>query len=393
MIPFKERLINRFRNQEAFSRDYSPLYRALFEQLVDWMTAESAEQDSLVQWLVEAGQVRQTLDVTLLLAAGIHKDVLAGIPQAAGLAEYFPSVGGKREVDGEFEKALREAIEGRKESLAAFIQTANVQTNETARGLCWLLPLQAMPWERVCLVDLGASAGLNLLAEKRAFRLVEAGTVQALLDLGQAEPVQFVSRCRGNLEPLSAYQGIEIPEIVGRIGCDLLPFSLETAEGEQTLMSYVWGDQVNRLERLREGIMAFRENQAAVEPGSGQIVLHPVNLPGGLGAFLEEAVPADETPVVIYNTFMTAYLSDKGASFREKIGRWAAGCSQPVLWLQWEPVRDADIEPPDGPEYGWCGWTADLWQGQRHQRCFLAWVHPHGTEIQFEPEFSNWPPA
>jgi hypothetical protein len=180
-------------------------------------------------------------------------------------------------------------------------------------------------------------------------------------------------------------KSITLTQNVGRIGCDLFPFSLETAEAEQTLMSYVWGDQVERLDRLREAIVAFRENRSSEIP----IQLHPANLPDGLGDFLQNAVPTDETPVVIYNTFMTPYLSDKGASFRETIGRWAAARSQPVLWLQWEPVKDFHT----GPEYGWCGWTADLWNGQTHAQRFLAWVHPHGSQIQFEPDFSHWPPT
>ncbi len=385
MIPFQQRLLERFRKQENFSRDYSPLYAALFRQVAIWLAADSAEQDPLVLWLVEVGQVRQTLDVTLLLAAGLHKDVLAQVPQAQALAQYFPSVGGQRQVDEAFEMALRQAINGRKETLTTFIQTANVQTNETARGLCWLLPLLAMGWQKVCLVDLGASAGLNLLANKRAFRLVKEETAEQLLDMGQAPPEQFVSRCRGDLAPLSHDYRVHMPEIVGRIGCDLYPFALETAEAEQTLMSYVWGDQVARLHRLREGIAAFRENQSSDFP----IQLYPVNLPSGLEAFLQNAVPADETPIVIYNTFMTAYLSDKGASFKETIGRWAATRTQPVLWLQWEPVRNLNA----GPEYGWCGWTADLWHGPTHQHFFLAWVHPHGTHIQFEPDFATWPPT
>ena len=384
MRPFQQRLLDRFRNQETFARSYSPLYAALFSQVAAWLGADSAKHDPLVQWLVEVGQVRQTLDVTLLLLAGLHKDVLAGVPQAAALADYFPSAGGHRSLDKSFETAVRQAINGRKAFLSAFIQNANVQTNETGRGLCWLLPLQAMSWENVCLVDLGASAGLNLLANKRAFRLIREETAELLLDIGEARPIQFTSRCRGNVGPLSRYQGTTLPEIIGRIGCDLFPFSLETVEAEQTLMAYVWGDQVLRLERLREGIAAFRENQASDVP----VQLHPVNLPDGLDDFLRNAVPADETPVVIYNTFMTTYLSDKGASFRERIGRWAATRRQPVLWLQWEPVRGLHA----GPEYGWCGWTADLWQGPHHQHYFLAWVHPHGTQIQFEPDFTNWPP-
>lgn len=383
MKPYHERLLERFRSQEAFARGYSPLYQALFGRVADWLGAESAETDPLVQWLVEVGQGRQTLDVTLLLAAGLHRDVLAGDPGVSPLAEYFASAGGQRPVDAGFEAALREAINGRKDTLAAFIQTANVQTNETARGLCWLLPLYAMNWPEVCLVDLGASAGLNLAANKRAYRLVAEDSGETLLDIGQASPVQFVSRCRGEIEPLARYEDRNLPEITGRLGCDMLPFALDSITAEQTLMSYVWGDQINRLKRLEEGIAAFREIQA----GDAPVKLHQVHLPEGLGDFLRSAVPKDESPVVVYNTFMTTYLSDKGASFRATIGEWAAARRQPVLWLQWEPIRDLH----EGPEYGWCGWTADLWAGVDHRHWLLAWVHPHGTHIQFEPDFLNFP--
>lgn len=383
MTSFHQRLLERFRKQETFARGYSPLYAALFSQAAAWLAADSAEADPLVQWLLETGQARQTLDVTLLLAAGLHKDVLAAVPEAAALAEYFPSAGGTRQPDGDFETALRQAIDGRKEILTAFIQSANVQTNETGRGLCWLLPLKAVPWQRVCLVDLGASAGLNLAANRRAYRLAAENSGETLLDVGEAPPVQFASRCRGVLGPLERYNEMALPEIIGRIGCDLFPFELDSEEAERTLMSFVWGDQVARLERLREGIAAFRD----VQTGEVPIQLHPVNLPDGLGDFLQSAVPTDRSPVVIYNTFMTTYLSDKGASFKETIGRWAATRKEPVLWLQWEPARNLD----EGPEYGWCGWTADLWQGTDHRHWFLGWVHPHGTHIQFEPDFQSFP--
>lgn len=383
MRSYYERLVDRFHKQETFARNYSPLYRALFGTVAGWLTSDSAEKDPIVQWLIDAGNGRRTLDVTLLLAAGLHKDVLAAEPEAAGLAEYFPSAGGTRQADVGFESALRQAVNGRKESLASFIQSANVQTNETARGLCWVLPLRAMPWKQVCLVDLGASAGLNLTANKRAYRLLDEDSGEKLLDIGEASPVQFVSRCRGHLEPLARYGDMSLPEINGRLGCDQSPFSLNSEEAERTLMSFVWGDQIARLERLREGIATFREVQKSDAP----VRLYQTHLPDGLGQFLRTTVGVIEIPVVIYNTFMTTYLSDKGASLKKIIGEWAATRKEPVLWFQWEPARDLG----EGPEYGWCGWTADLWQGFSHKRWFLGWVHPHGTHLQFEPAFVNFP--
>lgn len=384
MIKDLKRLAEKFRQQEEFTTGYSPLYARLFGLVADWLESPVATEDPLVSWLVEAGHNRRSLDVTLLLAAGLHRDVLAGEGAAAGLAQYFPTVGGERSPDDPgFESALREVILLRRSRLKAFIQEATVQTNETGRGLCWLFPIMSTGWERILLVDLGASAGLNLLAERRAYRLVEAGTRSRLLDLGQGQPVQFVTKCRGNLAPLNHYRARPLPHIGGRIGCDLAPFPLSSREDELTLASFVWGDQVARVQRLREGIAAFHQ----VESSDAPVKLYRVDLPDELNRFLHQHVPVEpDTPVVIYNTWMTSYLHDKGQSMMYHVDQWAVCQKRPVLWLQWEPPRDGS-EPP---ENGWCAWTADLWQSGKHHHWRLGWAHPHGGEVEFGDGLTDW---
>jgi hypothetical protein len=384
MVKEIRRLAERFRQQEEFTKDYSPLYACLFGLVADWLESPVATEDPLVTWLVDAGLKRRSLDVTLLLAAGLHRDVLAGDQSATNLAQYFPTVGGERSPDDPgFEGALREAILLRRSRLRAFIQRAIVQTNETGRGLCWLLPVMSMNWERVQLVDLGASAGLNLLAERRAYRLVEARSGSRLLDLGQGYPEQFVTKCRGYLSPLGNYRDRTPPRIVGRIGCDLAPFPLSGREDELTLTSFIWGDQVARVQRLREGIEAFRQ----VEISDAPVKLYQIDLPDELNRFLHQHVPTEpHTPVVLYNTWMTSYLHDKGQSMMYHVDQWANGQKRPVLWLQWEPPRDGS-EPP---EYGWCAWTADLWQSGEHHHWRLGWAHPHGGQVEFGEGLSNW---
>jgi hypothetical protein len=154
---------------------------------------------------------------------------------------------------------------------------------------------------------------------------------------------------------------------------------LHTAEDEQTLAAFIWGDQPQRLARLREGIAAFHH----VNQGHAPVRLYPADLPADLPSFLDQRVPAQPPqPVVIYNTYITVYLSDKGGALRHHIARWAATQGRPILWLQWEPLRNA--EPP---QLGWCAWTADLWLGHTHHQWLLGWVHPHGTHVQWEPGF------
>ena len=375
---FQQKLHYRFRKQETFAADYSPLYSRLFGTVADWLGANA--DDPIVKWLMVASNGRSAFDIPLLLVAGLHRDVLLQCEGVEALATYYPSVGGTRPfTDSHFPTALRQAILARQETLAAFIQSATVQTNETGRGLCWLLPLHYTHWTAVHLVDLGASAGLNLAADRRAYRFVDEETKQILLDLGSAPPTQFVTQCR---TPLPHFPIAPLPRILSRIGCDIQPFALETAVHESTLAAYIWPDHIQRQQRLSEGIAAFH----AVNQSRTTIQLYPVTLPHDLPYFLANHIPADTIPVVLYNSYITQYLPQKGALLRQLLANWATQQPRPILWLQWEPDRSGQ----DGPEYNWLHWTADLWHHHTHQQFHLAWIHPHGTHLQIEVGYKEW---
>lgn len=377
-------LARKLRQHQAFAAGYSPLHASLYGALAGWLADPGLEQVELVEWLLATAGDRQTLEVILLLAAGLHREVLAGRSTVADLATYYPSAGGQKSVaDGHFEVALYQAIINCRPTLTTFMAEAHVQTNETGRGLCWLLPLLSTGWPAVHLADLGASAGLNLVADLRSYRLIEADGESIIGDLGTARPVQFVTRCRGYMAGLKRCTAVSQTEILSRTGGDQSPFLLDSVEAELTLMSFVWGDQLARLQRLQEGIAAWHLVQNSPAP----IRLYPVTLPAELPMFLSAHVPSDPaTPVVIYNTYMTTYLPDRGSSLRDIIGHWADAQSRPVLWLQWEPPADEF----GAPVPGWCAWTADLWRDKDHLHWQLGWVHPHGTVAEFGPGLAAW---
>lgn len=204
MADFHTKLTRRFRKQQAFAADYSPLYARLFGIVADWLAAN--DDDPLVDWLVAVGNGRSPLDITLLLMAGLHRDILNQEVATAVLAQYYPTANGTRPPDDpQLPIILRQAILARRGQLAPFIQTATVQTNETARGLCWLLPLHYTGWPAVHLVDLGASAGLNLVAEARNYRLVfgnrSAVNREQMIDFGNGRPTQFRMHAHGPFQP------------------------------------------------------------------------------------------------------------------------------------------------------------------------------------------------
>jgi hypothetical protein len=385
MTDFRTQLAHRFRKQQEFADGYSPLSARLFGIVADWL--EAGGKDELVDWLLDVGNGRAPLDITLLLLAGLHRDVLNQEPETAGLAAYYPTVGGiLPHDDSHLPQILCKTILARREQLTPFIQTANVQTNETARGVCWLLPVFYTGWKAVHLVDLGASAGLNLVAEARNYRILFGDQLSVNgkphVDVGSGKPVQFSMQTRDVFpQPPNTSRQLQI---LSRTGCDLMPFPLATTTDEQTLAAFIWADHPQRLTRLREGIIAFR----LANQGHSPIHLHPVRLPDDLPEFLEAHVPKlPNFPIVIYNTIITMYLDDQGHSLRQPIADWAAGQNRPVLWLQWEPLWD----DPEPPEYGWIAWTADLWQAREHHHHWhLAWTHPHGTPIHWLPDLHKW---
>lgn len=360
-----------FQRQADFAAEYAPLYAHLFGLVAGWL-AEDAPDDELVTWLRETADGQNLLHVSLLLMAGLHRAVLAGEPALRELAEYYPTAAHPpRPLDDEpsrLAQLFRAAILAQRDPLRQFMHHNMVQTNETARGLAWLLPLSFTHWLAVELLDLGASAGLNLVAEQRHFRLFSAAGIH-LRDVGLGHPPQFSTICHGDLPDTRLYP----PTIRQRTGVDLSPFVLDGREATLTLMSFIWADQPQRLERLREATTAAA---TAVPP----ITLHPVTLPDGLASFLD-GLPTSTTPLVIYNTYITAYFRETADELGASIGRWASQQPRPVLWLQWEPLRNGRQAASPHPD--WCSWTADLWVNSQHHHWLLGWVHPHGTEAHF----------
>lgn len=359
----------------------------------------SDAKDPIVKWLVRAADGRVAFDVTNLLAASLHREVLKGGQEVANLAAFYPTVNEgsataalfigdpkeTKEVSPHFVSALREAILARQDALQLFVQTYNVQTNETGRGIAWLLPVSLTGWDGIHLVDIGASAGLNLVSEQRAYRLIDEVGNKKVLDLGAGDLQQFVIRTTG--EGGNELAGdLQIPRILSRTGCDLHPFQLRTAVDEQTLSSFVWGDQFERLQRLREGIAAFHN----INRSSVPVRLHAVRLPEELPLFLDQRIAMSQDPVVIYNTYIKMYLPDKGVAVRTHISRWAQEQERPVMWIQWEPPKFVVVDTGDEPEYGWLAWALDYWHEGKHKQQQIGWVHPHGQRLQWLPGFKQW---
>jgi hypothetical protein len=146
--------------------------------------------------------------------------------------------------------AIDDALDEHREFLRRFVAEQPVQTNEVQR--CWvLLPLflHAVGSADVHVVELGASAGLNLLWDRFRYRYEDGewGPQDARLTLSGEER-----------RPLPGGLLSARPVVRSRVGIDLSPVDLAGAEGARLLRAFVWAGQDDRLARLDRAIQVAR---------------------------------------------------------------------------------------------------------------------------------------
>lgn len=196
------------------------------------------------------------------------------------------------------EASWDDPLEQHREFLTRFVAEQNVQTNEVMRS--WILaPIflriaQRTGAEVLDLVDLGCSAGLNLVWDRyrHVYGAGEWGPADALLTLSSEErkPVP------GELLQLQ-------PRVRGRIGIDRDPIDVTTDEGARLLKCFVWAGQDDRLERLDSAIEALRADPPELTRGDMVDVLPQVL-----------AERSTDALTVVFATASLGYLPDDGVA-------------------------------------------------------------------------------
>ncbi len=228
----------------------------------------------------------------LRLMGAVHRLVLER--RAPELALTYPSVGGRGDMDAAW-PALRSLLAD--EELAEEIRDRlhqAPQTNEVGRaaalvgGLLHLAAQETAVHGRalpVRLVEIGASAGLNLRADHLRVEDTEGHGCGPV-----GSPVHLQAAWRGASLPT-----YHLVPVVARLGCDLAPVDPTTTEGRLTLTSFVWADQVDRLERLRGALQI-----AAAVPASV--------VRSGAADFLDGLPLVEGTTTVVWHSIMWQYL-------------------------------------------------------------------------------------
>ena len=192
---------------------------------------------------------------------------------------------------------LREALLGDDGALRETILTRSTQTNEVGR-LATLLPAFGLlaAGRRLALVEIGASAGLNLFPDRWSYAWrTEAGTVV----VGPESPDAPRLTCDvSGPAPLPD----RLPEVAWRRGVDLNPLDVTDDDAMAWLETLVWPEHDDRRARLRQAIEVARSDPPAIVRG---------DLLEELPALVAQAASyAPDATVVVFHSAVIAYLED-----------------------------------------------------------------------------------
>jgi hypothetical protein len=250
----------------------------------------------------------------------------------------------------------------------ALLSTRHVQTNDCGRsavigpGLTWLASRLEGPF---ALVDVGASAGINLLCDRYRIDYGSHGAT------GPADsPVEISCRVVAGHPPIAEL----LPPLVTRLGIDRSPIDLSDSDDARWLLACVWPD-TGRLDRTAASIRLAQNEKPPVTAGDAI-----ETLPGVLAG-----LPAGTTALVV-TTSAFAYL---GTEDRPRFVRLLQDASHTrgVAWLSSEGPGiveafagevSTDDDPADSDVVG-----AMTFAGGETDAHILGFAHKHGLWIDW----------
>ena len=249
---------------------------------------------------------------------------------------------------------MQEIVRAHASRIKGIMLSRTTQTNEPGRCAV-LLPVLARLKQPLALIEVGASAGLCLLADRYGY---DYGTHCLPPPPGPA--VGPIFRCHANAgTPLPP----TLPQIGWRLGLDLNPLDVNSVDEMNWLETLVWPSQEQRARNLNAAIEIARANPPKVR----------------LGDLLTElptlaALAPSNMQLVVYHTAVLGYV--RSQSDRDEFAK-AVGQSN-ALWISNEaPFVFPDVAkaapPPPNP--------GDFLLAVDKKP--VAWTGPHGQSIHW----------
>jgi hypothetical protein len=348
-------LAERFRNfGGASTHSRAPLYSRISSAVAD---------DTEVLSLLQHAPEQQQLPV--LLFAGVHFLLLQGL--GPDLAAHYPNLSPSPGSGDPTTLFRRFALEHADE-LTAVISARSTQTNEVGRCAQFLPALGILADEvgDLAHVDVGTSAGLNLLLPHYSYRYTPGGEVAGI------EPTDTVlveCSTRGQV-PVPA----TMPSITASVGLDQAPIDVLDDDEVRWLEACVWPDQADRFARLVAAIALARRHPPIIRRGDAI-----ADLAATIASVARRGHP------VVTNSWVLNYLSDEARGrYVEELDR--IGADIDLSWIIAEaPAQTVGLPVPttDEPEEITVV-SVVRWRGGVRIVERLATTHPHGYWLHWE---------
>ncbi|HEX4174523.1 MAG TPA: DUF2332 domain-containing protein, partial [Acidimicrobiales bacterium] len=267
----------------------------------------------------------------LLLLAAVHFLLLSGVDHP--LAAYYDTVAAVRGTP--FDPSATDVsivftafCEAHRRELEQVIATRTTQTNEVGRcsallpGLCHIAS-RYDPDVPLSLLDLGTSAGLNLLFDDYTYTYRSAAddTVRTAGTVGSPVSIECSAR-----DDLSSLPELRLPTIGERVGLDLSPLDPFSDDAVLWLLACQWPDNPTRFGRLRGALSNVRASDDPPRLEQGDMV---TDLPRVAASIV------GGTPLVVFHSWVAAYL-DEGQQRTLAAEVKALGAARPVHHLYCE---------------------------------------------------------
>ncbi|HEX2914398.1 MAG TPA: DUF2332 domain-containing protein [Chloroflexia bacterium] len=341
-----EKVAERFRRFVTQETASSPLYTRL---------SLAIAADPLVQKIAAHSQPGQP--IPNMLFGAVHYLLLQD--SAAPLAAYYPDLAsGKARTDDPYPLFQAFCLENRA-AIIELLESRLVQTNEVQRCTCLLpafgLVMQTATDHRLALIEIGPSAGLNLLWDQYYYDYGAAGSYG-----NPDSPLHLKGVLRGEKRPPFPAQW---PTVVSRVGLDLNPLDLRDPQNVLWLRALIWPEHLERAARLQRAIEVDSSNRLDLRAGNALELLPEA---------LEEA-PAEAT-LCLYHSFT---LNQFTPQMRQELRMLVADFSQrrPVFMISLESQREAF------PLLSLTSFN----RGETYEQS-LARCDPHGAWLEWQAE-------
>lgn len=288
----------------------SPLYSSLCES-----AARAYESNAAVRGLLDANAGRSRLALRLLGAAHVR----ALRADAPAIARHFPSTGGDGDPDAAW-AAIEADIAANRAAYERFL-IHHVQTNEVARSMLVLAAMLTVADQTrmpLRIYEIGSSAGLLLHFNRYRYSGEQ---------WSWGDPDSPLHLCNANEGGAPAHLNVPL-EIAARRGCDVHPLDVARPDDAETLLGFVWADQIERLERLRSAIDLAREEPITIDRADGPDWIKYV------------AQPQAGYVCVVLHTVLTEHLTpEQRTALKARIDELGARATRvaPFAWARMEP--------------------------------------------------------